>query len=230
MRRDGISDCDSSPGSERHTRGRGPEGTCVESLSFGCGARKGGPFLSLVLYTAASVLPPRSHPQAAIPPHQQTRGQGSLRAGGGEPVALLWEPSCPSRGSWCVLKSGPLVLFQMPVTFEDVALYLSREEWGRLDHAQQSFYRDVLQKRNGLSLGKGRGRARGGAHPPLPPPPLPGLTVFLAVPLDCELFSSTFLVKDVHSSCADGAVTAPRLMWLLSTRNVAGATDFLFIY
>ncbi|KAM5198769.1 transcriptional repressor RHIT isoform 1-T1 [Hipposideros larvatus] len=42
---------------------------------------------------------------------------------------------------------------QMPVTFEDVALYLSREEWGRLDHAQQSFYRDVLQKRNRLALG-----------------------------------------------------------------------------
>lgn len=42
----------------------------------------------------------------------------------------------------------------MPVTFEDVALYLSREEWGQLDHTQQSFYRDVLQKRNGLALGK----------------------------------------------------------------------------
>nr|KAF6356458.1 zinc finger protein 205 [Myotis myotis] len=42
---------------------------------------------------------------------------------------------------------------QMPVTFEDVALYLSREEWGQLDHSQQSFYRDVLQKRNGLALG-----------------------------------------------------------------------------
>ncbi|KAM5131558.1 transcriptional repressor RHIT isoform 1-T3 [Callospermophilus lateralis] len=42
---------------------------------------------------------------------------------------------------------------QMPVTFEDVALYLSREEWGRLDHTQQNFYRDVLQKRNGLALG-----------------------------------------------------------------------------
>lgn len=41
------------------------------------------------------------------------------------------------------------------MTFEDVALYLSREEWGRLDHTQQSFYGDVLQKRNGLSLGKG---------------------------------------------------------------------------
>ncbi|KAM9584420.1 uncharacterized protein ACIGJ3_002846 isoform 2-T3 [Trichechus inunguis] len=42
---------------------------------------------------------------------------------------------------------------QMPVTFEDVALYLSREEWGRLDHTQQNFYREALQKRKGLSLG-----------------------------------------------------------------------------
>ncbi|XP_028616788.1 zinc finger protein 205 [Grammomys surdaster] len=42
---------------------------------------------------------------------------------------------------------------QMPVTFEDVALYLSREEWGRLDHTQQNFYRDVLQGKNGLALG-----------------------------------------------------------------------------
>lgn len=42
---------------------------------------------------------------------------------------------------------------QMPVTFEDVALYLSREEWGRLDHAQQNSYRDVLQGERGLALG-----------------------------------------------------------------------------
>uniref|UniRef100_A0A8C5KUK1 Transcriptional repressor RHIT n=2 Tax=Jaculus jaculus TaxID=51337 RepID=A0A8C5KUK1_JACJA len=42
---------------------------------------------------------------------------------------------------------------QMPVTFEDVALYLSREEWGRLDHTHQNFYRDVLQKRNSLAFG-----------------------------------------------------------------------------
>lgn len=53
------------------------------------------------------------------------------------------------------------MLFQMPVTFEDVALYLSREEWGQLDHTQQSFYRDVLQKRNGLALGKGWHLCRG---------------------------------------------------------------------
>lgn len=43
----------------------------------------------------------------------------------------------------------------MPVTFEDVALYLSREEWGQLDNTQQDFYRDVRQKRNGMALGKG---------------------------------------------------------------------------
>ncbi|CAO2642047.1 Zinc finger protein 13 [Lemmus lemmus] len=42
---------------------------------------------------------------------------------------------------------------QMPVTFEDVALYLSREEWGRLDHTQQHFYRDALQEKSGLALG-----------------------------------------------------------------------------
>jgi hypothetical protein len=53
------------------------------------------------------------------------------------------------------LNSEYLMLFQMPVTFEDVALYLSREEWGRLDHTQQNFYRDMLQKRTGLALGKG---------------------------------------------------------------------------
>nr|XP_012297150.1 zinc finger protein 205 isoform X1 [Aotus nancymaae]XP_012297151.1 zinc finger protein 205 isoform X1 [Aotus nancymaae]XP_012297152.1 zinc finger protein 205 isoform X1 [Aotus nancymaae]XP_012297153.1 zinc finger protein 205 isoform X1 [Aotus nancymaae] len=54
---------------------------------------------------------------------------------------------------------------QMPVTFEDVALYLSREEWGRLDHTQQNFYRDVLQKRNGLSLGP----IQEGQGVPIPP-------------------------------------------------------------
>ncbi|XP_060028496.1 LOW QUALITY PROTEIN: transcriptional repressor RHIT [Erinaceus europaeus] len=47
---------------------------------------------------------------------------------------------------------------QMPVTFEDVALYLSQEEWGRLDHAQQNCYRDILQRTTGLSLGLSVGR------------------------------------------------------------------------
>ncbi|XP_037010543.2 zinc finger protein 205 isoform X3 [Artibeus jamaicensis] len=59
-------------------------------------------------------------------------------------------PQKPSLGNSCFThRPGQ----QMPVTFEDVALYLSREEWGRLDHPQQSLHRDVLQKRNGLALG-----------------------------------------------------------------------------
>lgn len=57
---------------------------------------------------------------------------------------------CPQQ----TLNSLVFMLSQMPVTFEDVALYLSREEWGRLDHTQQNFYRDILQGKNGLALGK----------------------------------------------------------------------------
>lgn len=97
----------------------------------------------------------------------------------------------PLQGIRPALESGCFVLLQMPVTFEDVALYLSREEWGRLDHAQQNFYRDVLQKRNGLSLGKGPRLCRGGHFPrpdartgAVPPSPLsPGLKLLLVVHL-----------------------------------------------
>ncbi|XP_006897554.1 PREDICTED: zinc finger protein 205 [Elephantulus edwardii] len=42
---------------------------------------------------------------------------------------------------------------QMPVTFEDLALYLSREECGRLDTTQQCLCKDNLKKRKGLELG-----------------------------------------------------------------------------